>query len=268
MCGVKVFTRRDFLAGFAGLLATVQPSMAKGRAEHAALDAVIDISHSTTVKDFRLARKSSRILGVIHKASEGGDWVDPAYAKRRAEAEAVGLLWGAYHFGTREYSGAAQAERFLKTARPTAATLMALDLEYNEQNPANTMRLKQAEDFVRTVVAATGRHPLIYTTAGWADNEPVGPRLQRLGGSITQDSILAKCPLWVADYRAQPEVPSAWRGKGWHFWQYAGDREDGGIRATKARRVAGVESCDRNFFRGDESTLRKFWTAGHGSRSA
>src|SRR4030095_899709 len=60
------------------------------------LDAVIDISHGVTVSDFASVRRSG-ILGVIHKATEGGDWVDASYGVRRPEAERAGLLWGAYH---------------------------------------------------------------------------------------------------------------------------------------------------------------------------
>ena len=60
---------------------------------------MIDISRSVTVSDFRRIRQSN-ILGVIHKASEGGDYADTAYGARRPQAEAAGLLWGAYHFGT------------------------------------------------------------------------------------------------------------------------------------------------------------------------
>ena len=70
------------------------------------LDAVIDISRRVTVTDFRLVRQSS-ILGVIHKASEGGDYADPACAARRPQAEAAGLLWGTYHFGTGQFVGRA-----------------------------------------------------------------------------------------------------------------------------------------------------------------
>src|SRR5689334_25174155 len=43
------------------------------------LDAVIDISRGVTVTDFRRVRQSN-ILGVLHKASEGGDYADTAYA--------------------------------------------------------------------------------------------------------------------------------------------------------------------------------------------
>lgn len=169
------------------------------------------------------------------------------------------MLWGAYHFGTRQYSGADQAKLFLATAKPGPATLMALDLEFNDQNPGNTMRLRQAEDFVHTVVNLTGRHPMIYTSAAWADGEPAGGGSHTLGGGITERSILAQCPLWLADYRSQPQVPDAWKGKGWHFWQYCGDTEDAGPRGRRVRSVSGVDRCDRNLFRGDATTLRKFW---------
>jgi len=223
------------------------------------LDAVIDICHNTVVSDFNVLRKKSNILGVIHKASEGGDFRDPLYTKRRAQAEAAGLLWGAYHFGTHQYSGADQAKMFLSVAKPGPTTLMALDLEFNDGNPANTMQLRQAEDFVQTVLAATGRHPLIYTNQAWADGKPMGGGKRSLGGGVNERSILAHCPLWLADYRSEPTLPRAWKGKGWHFWQYAGDTDQGGPRAKRTRAVPGVDSCDRNMFRGDAATLRRFW---------
>lgn len=223
------------------------------------LDAVIDISHMTTVNDFEAARKRSNILGVIHKATEGGDWKDPMYVRRRAEAEAAGMLWGAYHFGTHQYPGAEQARLFLATAKPGPNTLMALDFEYNDQNPANTMRLHQAEEFVQTVLAATGRCPLIYTTASWADGKPVGSPRHSLGPGVTEKSILSHCPLWLADYRIQPQVPRAWKAKGWHFWQYAGDTQDCGPRGRKVGAVSGIVRCDRNLFRGDATSLARFW---------
>ncbi len=103
------------------------------------LDAVIDISHNVQVSDFRAVR-SSGILAVVHKTSEGGDWSDPSYAPRRQEAEAAGLLWGGYHFGTRQYSGARQAEAFLSAARPGPTTLLALDYELNDYNPSGPSR--------------------------------------------------------------------------------------------------------------------------------
>ena len=87
------------------------------------LDAVIDISANTTVSDFRLVR-ASNILAVIHKASEGDFYADPACASRRPQAEAAGLLWGTYHFGKGDSPGAQQAAFFLDSSRPIQGTLL------------------------------------------------------------------------------------------------------------------------------------------------
>src|ERR1700728_404355 len=125
-----MITRRNMLAGLAGLTVPALSGCARPRQQTSpamngtvrtppvvtptgGLDAVIDISHLSLVTDFTLMRRHSNILGIIHKASEGGDWVDPTYSERRPQAEAAGILWGAYHFGTHQYSGAEQAAAFL-----------------------------------------------------------------------------------------------------------------------------------------------------------
>ena len=227
------------------------------RPEVAGLDAVIDISHNVRVSDLGAVR-SSGILGVIHKTSEGGDWFDPSYPSRRQEAEQAGLLWGGYHFGTRQYSGARQAEAFLSAAQPGPATLLALDYELNDYNPANTMRLQQAEEFVHVIYRATGRFPVVYTHANWANgdrarrgirSEPVGP-----------SSILAQCDLWLADFHEQPEVPYAWADRGWRLWQYvANESTETAAYGAAPRAIPGITHCDRNLFAGDETLLARFW---------
>lgn len=222
------------------------------------LDAVIDLSRSVTVSDFRAVRQSG-MLGVIHKATEGGDYLDTAYAGRRPQAEAAGLLWGAYHFGTGQTPGARQAAYFLSVARPGPRTLLALDLEANENNPRNSMRVDQAEEFVQAVAAATGRLPVVYIHPTWANGEPLPNSGLSLGARITPDSILARCGLWVADYHDSPEIPAAWETTGWRLWQYAGDESDGKPAYGQTNIVKGVSHCDRNLFNGDATELQRFW---------
>jgi lysozyme len=226
--------------------------------EAVGLNAVIDISHSNTVADFGAVRSGSAILGVVHKATEGVGWADPRYQERRGQAEAAGLLWGAYHFGTYQHSGAEQAEAFLALAQPEPRTLMALDLELNERDPANSMDLSRGEDFVRAILAATGRLPLVYIHPAWADGEPLGGHRRTLGGAVRRDSILAACDLWLADYRVRPELPGAWAATGWRFWQYAGD-DSGGPFRSYSRGVAGIDRCDRSLFGGDAAALARYW---------
>jgi lysozyme len=228
------------------------------QARAAGIDAVIDISHNVTVSDFGAARRRSNILAVIHKASEGGDWIDPSYPSRRPQAEQAGLLWGAYHFGTRQYTGAKQAATFLAAAKPGPETLIALDFEPNDPNPRNTMTLAQAEQFVHTIQQATGRLPLLYTRPDWANGGRAGR--QSLGRPIDGRSILARCDLWLADYRERPETPIAWADRGWRLWQYAGDdSEDKAAYGTVPKSVAGVSHSDRNIFAGDANALYRFW---------
>lgn len=240
------------------LLATTQPITAPS---DVGLDAIIDLSHTAAVSDFTLVRASG-ILGVLHKATEGGDWYDPLYARRKVQAQAAGLLWGAYHFGTHQYPGSQQAATFLAAMQSDPATLMALDIEPNERNPGNTMTIEQAEDFVQTVYQATGRLPLVYIHPTWANGGVYGRARLSLGRAVSPQSILAACDLWLADYRVQPEMPAAWANRGWRFWQYAGDdyAGGGGPFGPLSRAVSGVDRCDRNLFQGDAIALYQYWS--------
>jgi len=224
------------------------------------LDAVIDLSRFVSVTDFRAVRQSG-ILGVIHKATEGGDYIDPACNTRRLQAEAAGLLWGTYHFGTGQSSGARQAAFYLSVSRPGPRTLLSLDIELNENRPANSMRLDQAEEFVRTVAEVTGRLPVVYIHPTWANGDPLPNSNRSFGARITPDSILARCGLWIADYHDSPEVPFAWEATGWKLWQYAGDESAGRPAYGQTNIVKGVSHCDRNLFNGDAAGLNQFWSA-------
>jgi len=281
-----MISRRNVLSGFAGLAAPVlsgcgsrqqqaaappisyayaQPVLVPDSRAAAGLDAVIDVSHMVAVGDFTAVRRSN-ILGVIHKVSEGGDYFDQSYAARRPQAESAGLLWGAYHFGTRQYSGQQQAAAFLSAARPGPKTLLALDLEPNDLNPRNTMTLAQAEAFVLTVHHATGRLPLVYTHPTWANGGRYGRAGLRLGQPISPGSVLARCDLWLADYREEPEVPRAWADRGWRLWQYlANESADDAAYGAVPRAVSGVDRCDRNLFAGSVAQLYQFWAGRAGS---
>ncbi|XP_011704869.1 PREDICTED: uncharacterized protein LOC105460123 [Wasmannia auropunctata] len=122
---------------------------------------VVDLSHWDQSVDFKLAKEDG-ILGVIHKATQGLEYVDPKYAERRKVAEEEGHLWGAYHFGVGE-NGKGQAEHFLETVGDNSQVLLALDIEENRNGKNITP--EQAEDFVAKVHEETGRFPLIYGSA-------------------------------------------------------------------------------------------------------
>ena len=146
--------------------------------------------------------------------------------------------------------------------RPAPSTLIALDLEPNDGNPRNTMQLAQAEAFVMTVQQATGRLPLLYTHPQWADGQVYGRRRLSLGQPILPGSLLARCDLWLADYRENPQIPYAWADRGWKLWQYAANQTETDVAyGSQSRAVAGVAYCDRNLFAGDANALYRFWNS-------
>ncbi len=198
-------------------------------------DAIIDLSHFNVNPDFQAA-KAAGILAVIHKATQGTTFVDPAYDAHRQAATSAGLWWGAYHFGDAS-DGVAQANFFLaRTAgaaqrRPGAEPPRVLALDFEQQ-----MTLAQARAFVTRIHAATGRWPILYG----------GDYLKQLLGA-TKDPVLANCDLWLAQYDESAVVPPNWQA--WTIWQHTGS-------AT----VPGIGQCDRSRFYGSVTTLEKFFT--------
>src|SRR5204862_7735306 len=99
-----MISRRGLFAGFAGLsglslagcgsrapapsFAYAPPGGGSGPAAKA-LHAGSNLRHNVTVSDFNLVRKSD-IMAAIHKATEGGDWIDSPYANLRGRAESAG----------------------------------------------------------------------------------------------------------------------------------------------------------------------------------
>ena len=93
----------------------------------------------------------------------------------------------------------------------------------------------------------------------WANGDPLPNSGLSLGDRITPASILARCPLWVADYHDSPELPLAWADRGWKLWQYAADESPSRPAYGATTIVAGVSHYDRNLFAGDANALHQFW---------
>lgn len=99
-----------------------------------AVPQVLDLSHNNphlnTAAEFA-ALYSAGVRGVIHKLTQGTDFLDPLYAVRRPLAEAAGLQWhGGYHFCT-SFPVDQQLAWFLSQAGTNAALGLCLDAEAN-----------------------------------------------------------------------------------------------------------------------------------------
>jgi len=197
----------------------------------------IDVSHHQGEVDWTAVRGDG-VLFVYLKATEGGDFVDPRFARNWTQARGAGLAVGAYHFFTFCRDGASQARNFLATVPRTVDALPpAVDLEFGGncgRTPAGGELRKELLAFLEPVQAAYGRPPVFYVTREffnaymWDDS----------GSTLDQH-------LWARDIFRSPR----WLGpQAWTFWQYA-----------NRGRIAGIgEPVDLNVFHGDHQAWRRF----------
>jgi lysozyme len=210
---------------------------------------VADMNHNNAVDFANLA--ANGIIGVVHKATQGLGFTDPAYDARRAAATAAGLKWGAYDFATGD-KVADNVARFFAVAKPDANTLMCLDFE---DNTRSQMSGAQAHEFLDRVDQKLGRACWIYGG-------------NRIFEQITDnDPFWPKHPLWLCQYKTDPalrdtdlatlskhiRVPPPW--KTWTLLQYTAD----GV-GPLPHTVPGVENgADLNAYAGTTDQLRAVW---------
>ena len=190
------------------------------------LNAIVDLSHHNGAVNLAAAKQAG-LLGIIHKATQGLNFVDPLFHTNVATALNLGLLVGAYHFGDGTDADA-QAAHFLATVQP--GMLLILDLETNTAGPS--MSLAQARTFVTHVQQKTGRWPGLYS----------GDYIKAALGA-SHDPILANCWFWLAQYNAHPSIPGNWNA--WTMWQYTN-----GKSGNQPYEMPGIGLCDRNLFAG------------------
>lgn len=206
------------------------------------LNAVVDISHHNKISSLAKASQAG-VLGVIQKATQGASFKDPTFSTNRKRVTDAGLLFGAYHFGTAG-DASAQADFFLAIAGNT--DLLVLDFEGNPQG--HDMSLLEAEQFVHHIFTVTGRYPGLYS--GHALKEA----LAAAGIKRPEQTELAKCWLWIAQYGPAPLIPRVWDR--WTLWQYTD-----GAAGPQPHSVDGIGRCDRDQFNGTADELRVFWKA-------
>lgn len=161
---------------------------------------------------------------VYAKARTGNDHDDPRFSRYVAQARAAGMSVGAYLFayclpdaaGHAGRDPESQAQAFFEAAEGLGGAAgdlaPAIDLEWPTSGdwPKWGCSAPQIADWaLRCAVRVEtlfGRRPVIYTYPYWA-------RSVGLAG-------LNAYPLWIASYRAKPDVPLPWSSQ--DLWQTSG----------------------------------------------
>lgn len=210
---------------------------------------VADMNHNNALNLSKM--KAAGLWGIIHKAVQGTGFTDDQYTRRRAAAEELGFLWGAYAFATGD-NVKAHVEHFFAIAQPGPKTLMCLDFE---DNPHSQMSGAQAREFLDRADQKLGRPCWIY--GGNRINEQI----------TDHDPWWTAHPLWLCQYKTSAAlrdaslqvlsqhitVPKPW--KTYTLLQYTGD----GI-GPRPHTVAGLEDgADLNAFAGSRAELEAVW---------
>ncbi|MGH0029279.1 MAG: GH25 family lysozyme [Myxococcota bacterium] len=197
----------------------------------------IDVSHHQGEIDWEAVATSGVSFAYI-KSTEGGDFVDPRFAANWSASAQAGVPRGAYHFFTFCTPGRAQAENFVRVARPTSKALHPVaDVEF-VGNCKGFTDLKVVRDelavFLSLVEEAWGRTPILYLTPD---------SLERVIGSE-----LTGYPVWIRSVFTEP-APDAFRR--WLLWQFSDNA-----------RLPGIDGpVDRNALRPGESLAALGWPA-------
>src|SRR5215471_20136984 len=157
-------------------------------------NAIIDLNHNDVVTSWDTVHQNG-IHAVIHKATEGTTFQDPAYHGRRKVAKAAGFLFGSYHF-TSGGDVSKQVANYISWAQPAPDELIAVDCEKSSGGGAD-MTLQQLLAFVSGVQNALGRKMVVY--GGGDLLKPITK------GAV--NSPLSQCPLWIASYPKTGEAP-------------------------------------------------------------
>jgi lysozyme len=237
---MRHFIRRSFFrvaailtsAMFIGVgLAEAAPA----RAMTGALEAVpgqrsingLDVSHWQGTIDWTQVASAGYRYAFL-KATEGQTFDDPNYNTYRSNANAAGVIIGAYHYARPDSSpgdAGLEATHFTTVATPSSGDLIpVLDLE-DSGGLSTSALITWVQTWLDQVAATVGVKPTIYTSPSF---------WQVSMGDTTQFADEGYRLLWIANWGVpQPTVPANnWGGFGWTFWQW-----------TDCGTVPGISGC-------------------------
>lgn len=191
----------------------------------------IDISHHQGQIDWERLQHEE-LAFVYIKATEGGDFQDPAFIRNWNDSRRAGFTRGAYHFFTFCKEGKQQALNFIQMVPQESFTLPPMiDFEYAgncKARPPKDLLLNELRSYIAEIESVYKKSPIVYTTYQAYEDY--------LQGEI------ADYHLWIRNIFGAPTLKD---GKAWTFWQYADNGRLNGIKGP----------VDLNVFNGSRDTF-------------
>jgi len=162
------------------------------------------------------------------KATEGSGSTDRFFARNWTNAQAAGVMVGAYHFFSYDSPGETQADNFIAQVPVTAGALPpVVDIEFYGDKLQNLPERSDVKAILDPLLARLeayyGQKPILYVTYRSYDLYIKGE--------------YKDYPLWVTRPLVAP------LDKNWTFWQYSHSAKLEGYRGSEER-------IDLNVFRG------------------
>lgn len=215
---------------------------------------VIDAFYNNSI-NWGEMRNDTRVAGIIHKATEGDDFIDPAYSTRRKTAKTRGYKWGSYHL-LKKGDPIKQANFYLATIGNSSGEIMALDVECTVNSKCEVEKYRvstpEIKAFLKVIKEKTGRYPIFYA------NHSV---VSDLSKNHPNEEILTKTPLWYARFKSRVTDFSTGIWKTYKLWQFSSE-----LNCTEDEqclyRVRGTLSdMDINVYNGTVEELKAEWAS-------
>lgn len=172
----------------------------------------IDISHHQNDQLDSISKQTDTLSFIICKATEGLTYVDPKFSKNWKTAKEKSYVRGVYHFYRSNDDPIKQASFFLSMISDLAVTDLPPVLDFEEGGIDKTQSVEEIQmgvkKFLLEIESKTTAKPIIYTDIN-------------TGNKYLNDPFFENYPLWIANYngKKKPNLPEAWKNKGWLFWQ-------------------------------------------------
>jgi lysozyme len=168
--------------------------------------------------------KAAGVDSAFLKASQGINYMDPRVLIESREAVAVGVKIGYYHFASLNdkkvvQDAKAEAQYFVKVIKtlPKADLPLILDIEENKLGISPIEVLNWVKTFFMELEALGYKDYALYSYTPFLDKNL--PANHGLGG----------VKLWLAAYKAKPDIPKGWVD--YWLWQYSNKGRINGINA-------------------------------------